>query len=155
VGFDEIQLSERVLAAPDGQKRAAIFLNPEAASLSTARSFVSAMLELWECEDPDQVARLLTSEIVSNAVRHAASTIQLEVAMFNEQQLRVRARDEMPDATVACDRGRPDGEGGHGLQIVESLAERWGVERYLDHKVVWFETFALPRRSNLLTGDLP
>jgi anti-sigma regulatory factor (Ser/Thr protein kinase) len=147
--FHEIELRARGLGETDEKKRAAIVLTPEAASLSAARAFVSAMLEVWQCEDPDQVVRLLTSEIVSNAVRHAASTIELELAMFNEQQLRVRARDEAPDATVAQDPGRPEGEGGHGLQIIEALAERWGVERYEDHKVVWFETFALPRRSNL------
>jgi anti-sigma regulatory factor (Ser/Thr protein kinase) len=147
--FDGIDLGERSLGAPVEERRASIVLSPEAASLSAARVFVSSMLELWECEDPDQVARLLTSEIVSNAVRHAASTIELEVAMFNQQQLRVRARDEAPQATVERDPHRPQGEGGHGLQIIESLAERWGVERYEDHKVVWFETFALPRRSRL------
>jgi anti-sigma regulatory factor (Ser/Thr protein kinase) len=126
------------------QKRAAIVLTPEASSMAKARAFVSSMLELWECEDPDQVARLLTSEIVSNAVRHAASPVELEVAMVNEHQLRVRARDEVPQAAVARDFHRPPGEGGHGLQIVEALAQRWGVERHEDHKVVWFETFSLP-----------
>jgi anti-sigma regulatory factor (Ser/Thr protein kinase) len=147
--FDGIDLGERGVAAVAEERRAAIVLSPEVASLSTARVFVSSMLELWECEDPDQVARLLTSEVVSNAVRHAASTIELEVAMFNEQQLRVRARDEAPQARVEPDPHRPEGEGGHGLQIIESLAERWGVERYEDHKVVWFETFALPRSTRL------
>jgi anti-sigma regulatory factor (Ser/Thr protein kinase) len=149
VRFDGNDLGERGLGAVLEEKRAAIVLHPEAASLSAARAFVSNMLEVWQCEDPDQVARLLTSEIVSNAVRHAASTIELEVAMVNEHQLRVRARDEAPHATVAQDPHRPAGEGGLGLQIIESLAQRWGVERYEDHKVVWFETFALPRRSDL------
>jgi anti-sigma regulatory factor (Ser/Thr protein kinase) len=145
--FDEIDLGERRMGAPVEERRAAIVLRPEAASLAAARAFVSSMLELWESEDPDQIARLLTSEVVSNAVRHAASTIELEVAMFNDQQLRVRARDEAPQARVAKDPNRAEGEGGHGLQIIESLAERWGVERYDDHKVVWFETFALPRSA--------
>jgi anti-sigma regulatory factor (Ser/Thr protein kinase) len=150
VKFDGIDLGERGIGAALEEKRAAIVLSPEASSLSAARAFVSSMLELWECEDPDQVARLLTSEVVSNAVRHAASPIELEVAMVNDHQLRVRARDEAPHAKVARDLHRPQGEGGHGLQIIECLAERWGVERYEDHKVVWFETFALPRLANLL-----
>jgi anti-sigma regulatory factor (Ser/Thr protein kinase) len=127
------------------EKKASIVLTPVAASLSAARSFVSAMLDVWECEDPDQVAALLTSEIVSNAVRHAASLIGLKVAIVDEQQLRVEASDEAPNATVATDPDRRDGEGGHGLHIVASLARRWGVERYDDHKVVWFETSVQPR----------
>ena len=128
------------------EKRASIVLTPVAASLSAARSFVSAMLDVWECEDSDQVAALLTSEIVGNAVRHAASVVGLEVAIVGEQRLRVEARDEAPNAKVARDSDRRDGEGGRGLHIVETLADRWGVERYDGYKVVWFETSVQSRR---------
>jgi anti-sigma regulatory factor (Ser/Thr protein kinase) len=130
------------------EMRASIVLAPEARSLAAGRAFVASMLEVWDCEDPDQVAALLTSEIVSNAVRHAASTVGLEVAIVG-RRLRVEARDEAPNATVAPDPARPGGESGHGLHIVESLAQRWGVDRYEDHKVVWFETTVQPRRPNL------
>jgi anti-sigma regulatory factor (Ser/Thr protein kinase) len=147
VQFKGIDLGERSGRPLGGDevRRASIVLSPRATSLSAARTFVSAMLELWRCDDPDHVAGLLTSELVSNAVRHAASTVGLEVGMVDEQQLRVRARDEAPDATVALDPDRRSGEGGHGLKIIETLAQRWGVERYEDHKVVWFETFVSPR----------
>ena len=42
-------------------------------------------------------------------------------------------------------RSNPGGIGGHGLTIVESLARCWGVERYEDYKVVWFEAPVSPR----------
>ena len=129
---------------------ASIVLAPVATNLAVARSFVSAALEKWECEDTDDVAALLTSEIVSNAVRHAASAVGLEVAIIDQQHLRVEARDEAPKATVATDPDRSGGEGGLGLQIVQSLALRWGVDRYDDHKVVWFESTVRPRRPNLV-----
>jgi anti-sigma regulatory factor (Ser/Thr protein kinase) len=147
VDSEGIDLGQTPGSSPGGvgEKRASIVLTPVAESLSAARSFVSAMLEVWECEDRDQVAALLTSEIVSNAVRHAASVIGLEVAIVGEEQLRVAARDEAPNATVARDPDRRNAEGGHGLHIVESLAQRWGVERYENYKVVWFETPVQPR----------
>jgi anti-sigma regulatory factor (Ser/Thr protein kinase) len=101
------------------------------------------MLELWGYEDPDDIVPLLTSEIVSNAVRHAAGSVGLELVLLDGETLRVRARDESPDTPVIR-RSSPDGIGGHGLTIVESLARRWGVERHEGFKVVWFETPVSP-----------
>jgi anti-sigma regulatory factor (Ser/Thr protein kinase) len=131
-------------ADAEREKRAVIVLASESASLGAARSFVSAMLELWDCEDPEDIVPLLTSEIVSNAVRHAIGNVSLEVALVNHDALRVQARDASPDAPVVR-RSNPGGVGGHGLTIVESLARRWGVERYDDSKVVWFEAAVSPR----------
>jgi len=129
-------------------RRAAIMLASEPASLSEARSFVAAMLDMWGREDPDAIVPLLTSEIISNAVRHAAGSVNLEVSLLNGDELRVQARDESPDSPVIR-RSNPGGVGGHGLAIIESLARRWGVERQAGCKVVWFETLAPPRARGL------
>ena len=139
--LDTIDLDEQSgQPSRNGQERcASVVLAPEATSSSAARTFVRSMLDTWGWEDPEEVAELLTSEIVNNAVRHAASTIRLEVGM-DEAQLSVRARDEAPDAVVAADPDRRRGEGGLGLRIIDTLAERWGVERHQNYKVVWFET---------------
>jgi anti-sigma regulatory factor (Ser/Thr protein kinase) len=120
-------------------RHATIVLASDPTSLATARSFVSSMLDVWECEDEAEVVALLTSEIVSNAVRHAVGSVGLEVAIVQQGDLRVQARDHSPHAAVEK-RSNPGGAGGHGLQIVAALASRWGVERYEDTKVVWFET---------------
>jgi anti-sigma regulatory factor (Ser/Thr protein kinase) len=126
------------------ERRAWIVLASESSSLSAARCFVSDMLELWDYEDPDEIVPLLTSEIVSNAVRHAAGSVGLELALLDGEALRVEARDESPDTPVIR-RSSPDGIGGHGLTIIETLARRWGVERHEGFKVVWFETPVSPR----------
>ena len=126
-------------AVDERERRAGIVLAPESSSLSAARRFVSSMLELWDYEDPDEVVPLLTSEIVSNAVRHAGGSVGLEMVLVDGETLRVHARDESPDTPVIR-RPSPDGIGGHGLTIIESLARRWGVERHGGFKVVWFET---------------
>jgi anti-sigma regulatory factor (Ser/Thr protein kinase) len=132
----------------DGERRAGIVLAPESSSLSAARCFVSAALEGWDYEDSDEIVPLLTSEIVSNAVLHAGGSVGLELALLNGEELRVQARDESPDTPVIR-RSSPDGIGGHGLTIIESLARRWGVERHEGFKVVWFETPVSPRRPHL------
>jgi anti-sigma regulatory factor (Ser/Thr protein kinase) len=119
-------------------------LAPEPSSLAAARCFVTSMLELWDYEDLDEIAPLLTTEVVSNAVRHASGRVGLELALLDGEALRVQARDGSPDTPVIR-RSSPDGIGGHGLTIIESLARRWGVERHEGSKVVWFETPVSPR----------
>jgi anti-sigma regulatory factor (Ser/Thr protein kinase) len=140
----DVALIDVSRADAEREQRASIVLASESASLGAARSFVSSMLELWDCTDPDEIVPLLTSEIVSNAVRHTTGTVTLEVVLLNRRQLRVQARDESPDAPVIR-RSNPGGVGGHGLTIIDSLSSRWGVEHYADHKVVWFETPVFPR----------
>jgi anti-sigma regulatory factor (Ser/Thr protein kinase) len=144
VAVDSALLEGECRTVGDGERRAGIVLAPESSSLSAARCFVSSALEVWDCEDSDEIVPLLTSEIVSNAVRHAAGSVGLELAHLNGEVLRVQARDESPDAPVIR-RSSPDGIGGHGLTIIESLARRWGVERHENFKVVWFETSVSPR----------
>jgi anti-sigma regulatory factor (Ser/Thr protein kinase) len=117
---------------------AAIVLRSEAASVPAARRFVASMLNSWESEDDEEVVALLTSEMVSNAVRHAVGDVTVEVMLVTPEELRVGTWDQSPELPVVR-HARPDVVGGHGLQIVEALAQRWGVERCPDHKIVWFE----------------
>ncbi|HEX8856916.1 MAG TPA: ATP-binding protein [Thermoleophilaceae bacterium] len=85
--------------------------------------------------------RLLVSELVTNSVRHAAGgsddEVRLEVAV-GEDVLRAEVVDSGP-GFEATPRGTEDDIGsGWGLYLVETLADRWGVET--DHVTcVWFE----------------
>jgi anti-sigma regulatory factor (Ser/Thr protein kinase) len=124
--------------AGHGEHRAGIDLPPEADSVRTARSFVASVLELWECDDPQLVVSLLTSEIVTNAVRHAAGTIRLDVAIVEDDLVLVETTDDHPSDPVLLpvDPARP---GGRGILLVQSLARTWGIRRENRQKVVWFE----------------
>lgn len=89
--------------------------------------------------DPETLAnlRLLVSELVTNAVRHACGEsfeVRLEVT---QDMLRLEVRD---DGSGFQPRIQPsdDGTGGYGLYIVERLADRWGVERDAGG-VIWVE----------------
>lgn len=111
----------------------------EATSTSPARArrFVDEQLRLWECDDPAEVVALLTSEMVANAVMHAATPVTLAMALDGDI-LRVEAEDGCPDLP------RPrsaewDEPGGRGLALIEALARRWGAQPRGDGKVVWFE----------------
>jgi anti-sigma regulatory factor (Ser/Thr protein kinase) len=121
-----------------GVRRAETTLPRVAQSASAARLFVSATIDEWEYGDPEQVIALLTSEIITNAVRHSSGTIGLGITMADRHTVRVYATDESPHSPVQPN-SEPDDAGGRGLHIVEVLARRWGTDRYEDVKVVWFE----------------
>jgi hypothetical protein len=111
-------------------------LEPDPTSPSRARSLVRHALDTWGLADDVRVAELLTSELVTNAVEHAATPIIINIS-FDMESVRVEIIDtgaEMP-ALVSV----PD-TSGYGLQIVDRLASRWGIDQVPQiGKNVWFE----------------
>ncbi len=69
---------------------------------------------------------LLVSELVTNAVLHARSTIVVDVERINDV-LRVGVHDSSSDLPVRREL-EPTAESGRGLNIVHNLALRWGVD---------------------------
>jgi anti-sigma regulatory factor (Ser/Thr protein kinase) len=112
-------------------------LPAEPASASAARRFLRSTLEAWGCEDLNEVASLLVSEVVTNAVLHARSPIELVIGHANDV-LRVEVLDRDGRLPVrknyAIDAGT-----GRGMLLVDSMADRWGAERRPQGKIVWFE----------------
>jgi signal transduction histidine kinase len=81
-------------------------------------------------------ARLLTSELVTNAVVHGRGTIQLH-ARAQQHRLIVDVADQGDGFAPTTREHAFDTVGGHGLHIVDSLASRWGIRAGGSH--VWFE----------------
>lgn len=86
--------------------------------------------------------RLLVSEVVTNAVRHAGADETARVLLFAESGddcVRIEVHDEGP-GFVAPASPAPAGEGtsGWGLFLVQKLARDWGAEPAPD-PYVWFE----------------
>jgi anti-sigma regulatory factor (Ser/Thr protein kinase) len=114
-------------------------LDATPSSAAEARAFVRQLLEAWDCDDEHEVAVLLTSELVSNAVRHAATRLALDVRADPEVDvLRIAVRDENVQPPI---RREPDVDatGGRGIFLVDALARRWGTDVEDRGKVVWFE----------------
>ena len=123
---------------------------PEA--LGAARALVRLVLELWACDDPDDAGALLTSELVTNAVAHAAGVlaVKLDLSLL-DGVVRVAVEDANPAPPL---RGAPsaDAVSGRGLLLVDELAARWGSTPTDRGKVVWFE-FPISRRNQPTLGD--
>lgn len=85
-------------------------------------------------------AVLLASELVTNAIVHAGTPIDLRVVATRDE-----IRIEVTDGTHALPRvykPSPVRVGGRGLQMVQRCATRWGVDQRRDGKVVWAEIHA-------------
>ena len=85
-------------------------------------------------------ARLLVSEVVTNAVEHVPEDGEIEVQVtYEDSRLRVVVADPGPGFKV---RERdPDNHRGWGLQFVQRLADSWGVSPDGRNRV-WFELAA-------------
>jgi anti-sigma regulatory factor (Ser/Thr protein kinase) len=114
---------------------------PQRASVSAARHFVTEMLVAAGVTGVIDEARLLVSELATNAVVHAATDFSVSVHI-SSGRVYVEVRDGDPVDLTEPVEARPPALGGHGLQIVGRLAGSWG-SRVEDHgKVVWFSVDA-------------
>ncbi len=91
-------------------------------------------------------ALLLSTELVTNAIRHAGShpddRIHLTVSI-EERSMRVAVRDRGAGFDPAA-LSEPTDEGGWGLDLVRSLSSRWGVIPVAHGTEVWFEIHTEP-----------
>lgn len=82
-------------------------------------------------------AELLVSELVTNAVLHARTSITLQVRR-TESGVRIEVIDASPRSPQPRDYS-DQATTGRGLTLVESLAAAWGMEPHDRGKTVWFE----------------
>jgi GAF domain-containing protein/anti-sigma regulatory factor (Ser/Thr protein kinase) len=111
-------------------------LDPVVQSTPMARHWVSAHLrdvpsEAAEC------AALLTSELVTNAVLHAATPLSVTLHLMSDR-IRVDVADGSPVVPSVKDYGA-DAATGRGLTLFNTLASDWGVQPADGGKIVWFE----------------
>jgi anti-sigma regulatory factor (Ser/Thr protein kinase) len=84
-------------------------------------------------------AALLVSELVTNAVRYGPEEQIRLIVSENDARTRFTVHDlglgPLPEMRAEDD----PAPGGHGLRLVDALADRWGVERGSTR--VWFELY--------------
>ena len=85
-----------------------------------------------------QTATLLTSELVSNAVRHGRAEAIAFHCQLTLSHVRIEVADEGPAFQPEPSPLEPDRTYGWGLFLVDQLADRWGVADTRTTKV-WFE----------------
>lgn len=101
-----------------------------------ARRSVTAWFSAVLKQDQLQTAKLLTSELVTNAVLHGRGRIVLR-GHVNEDRVLVEVSDEGEGFEHELRRRNFEDLHGRGLLIVDSESSRWGIHEGTTH--VWFE----------------
>ncbi|MFD0634606.1 ATP-binding protein [Catenulispora yoronensis] len=119
---------------------AAVDLPCKHRSVAVGRQFAVETVDTWECPDTDtrDTIELLTSELMTNAVRHGrgAGSVTLRLLCFHDR-LTVEVTDHSSREPRARTAGVGD-ESGRGLMLVEALAQAWGTRPTGGGKTVWF-----------------
>ncbi|WP_155056635.1 SpoIIE family protein phosphatase [Streptomyces blattellae] len=102
--------------------------------VARARKLVAGQLDTWGLQDVSFVAELVVSELVTNAIRHAAPPIQLR--LLRDRQLICEVSDASNTAPHLR-RARTYDEGGRGLLLVAQLSRSWGTRHTGSGKTIW------------------
>ncbi|HLY49960.1 MAG TPA: ATP-binding protein [Solirubrobacteraceae bacterium] len=107
---------------------------------ATAPGLARRAVERWfgPLLDAEELAsvKLMTSELVTNAVVHGIGGITLR-ARFEDERVLIEVVDEGQGFERSMRKDDFQEVGGHGLAIVDAEASRWGIHEGTTH--VWFE----------------
>jgi len=133
-------------AAPDGLVPFEVDILATPRAPAAARAAVTAWVGRYLTEAMLVDVRLLIGELVANSVRHAdvpADAVVSVRAEVRADALRIEVGDSgTSGAIVARPPDLTDG-GGFGLNVVEVLSRRWGVNRDVGTRV-WAELAFAP-----------
>jgi anti-sigma regulatory factor (Ser/Thr protein kinase) len=128
-------------------------LAPHPTAPRAARDLVSRSLLEWRLSQQIPDACLVVSELITNAMIHAGTDIDLTLAE-HRRSVRIAVRDHSHDLPVE-QHGRSE-EHGRGLAIVAELSSTWGVLPHADGgKVVWAVIDAAARPERVTTRPQP
>lgn len=129
-------------------------LPPEPASAGAARRFMQNRAVEWDLIPLLPDAQLALTELVTNAVLHAATPLTVSVSCA-EAILEIAVFDGSPTLPAVRAEGDSDGDEvssrphvrdagaaarGRGLLLVDALVAVWGVGPQSDGKAVWART---------------
>ncbi|MGW0820553.1 ATP-binding protein [Streptomyces sp. NPDC002845] len=131
----------------DSERRFRFELAAHPGSVAQARRMTRARLSTWAvCENTCDTAALVVSELVTNAIVHAAGRRVVCELHDGDDLVRIAVRDE------GCAPGephpssqRPEEEHGRGLLLVAAMCHAWGAQDAGSGLLVWAD---LPRTAD-------
>ena len=134
--------------------RPALSLGPGPRGVQSARHWVVEVCNDIGRSDLVECAELGVSELVTNALLHAATPIAVRVRGTREHP-RVEVSDASPEPPLLPSSGFQGDDDdllvtfGRGLSIVARCSRAWGAEIEDDGKVVWFEPATAPAEDGV------
>lgn len=102
-------------------------LGRDPAQVDQARRLVRESLARWGLYDHIDNTVLIISELVTNALRHGAGTITIQLSRAG-RDLRIEVHDHGPARPVRRHAGTGD-EGGRGLEVIDGLLDMYDGHR--------------------------
>ena len=133
---DDVALLLARTHALEGNRVATWDLPADPAIVADTRKQVATRLAGWGLDDAAFITGLVVSELVTNAIRHARSPIQLR--LIRDRTLICEVSDGSSTAPHLR-RARHFDEGGRGLLLVSQLTQRWGTRQTPHGKTIWAE----------------
>ena len=127
----------RAAAAAPGPDMVELRLEPTLEAPRYARILLHALQQRWPMEELYTLAELPLSELVTNAVMHARTAIEVAVCV-RDQTLRCEVRDGVTELPASATHD-VEAATGRGLALVAAMVNRWGIAQHGGGKVVWFE----------------
>lgn len=122
-----------------------------------ARGFVRDRLCGWGLADMAEDFELVTSEVVTNALIHAGSDVDVRLRVSDDRvRLEVRDSDSAPPVPSAYSlsaEGSSRAEHGRGLFLVDALARTWNTSPSGRGKTVWLEMDIPDAESRVPAGQ--
>ncbi|GAB7035234.1 SpoIIE family protein phosphatase [Streptomyces platensis subsp. malvinus] len=103
-----------------------------------ARRFTGRTLRTWGVTEEMDVALLVVSELVTNAIAHTQGEVRLDLTLAADR-LRIAVNDASPRAPVKPASVDWEATGGRGLLLVEAMSLSWGSVPLSGGKQVWSE----------------
>jgi anti-sigma regulatory factor (Ser/Thr protein kinase) len=132
-----LQMDTIAPTRPAVRRTRRILLSAGPAAAAKARRHVRAALYAWDVPVEPTVAALLTSELVTNAIKHEAGETVLLAISCTCGQFRVDVHDTSCFVPIPV-AGPADAEAGRGLMLVSSLSSQWGFYPTAGGKAVYF-----------------
>jgi anti-sigma regulatory factor (Ser/Thr protein kinase) len=98
-----------------------------------ARWFLAEALEDEDVDIDFDAAKLLTTEVATNAARHGKEPIELSIEL-EEQDLRVSVLDQGAGFDPKDEALR-----GTGITLIDALSSEWGAQQTEEGAEVWFK----------------
>ncbi|MEU9501429.1 SpoIIE family protein phosphatase [Streptomyces sp. NPDC048196] len=108
-----------------------------------ARRFTGRTLRSWGVTEEMDVALLVVSELVTNAIAHTQGEVRLDLTLAADR-LRIAVNDASPRAPVKPASVDWEATGGRGLLLVEAMSASWGSVPLSGGKQVWSEISLQP-----------
>jgi hypothetical protein len=135
--FTSVTAAAASLGTPSATPMIIDDLLPVSGAARRARDVVTDACLRWNLPDLTGPACIVVSELVNNAVEHAATMLSLRLSL-RQRHLCLAVHD----GSVAPPQLRRPHLRGHGLNLVDAVAGSWGHLQTTDGKVVW-ATFPL------------